>query len=182
MIEYHCDANMILAMPFRSRNYTHRLLAYDKIFKILSNHKLTMDLQILDDEAITEYKRVIKKKWNTHYQLVPPNTHQSNASEQAIRAFKAHFIAILAGVAPDFPGNLWGLLPPQTELTLNLLRQATLDPARSAWVYSYSPFNYDATPLRPLGYNIITHKKTRTRNSWDFCGAAGWNIGVALQH
>ena len=36
--------------------------------------------------------------------------------------------------------------------------------------------------LRPLGFNIISHKKTGTRNLWDFCGTVGWNIGVALQH
>ena len=131
-----------------------------------------MDLQILDNEAITEYKRVIKKKLNTNYQLVPPNTHRSNASEQDIRTFKAHFIVILAGIDPDFPRNLWDLLLPQTELTLNLLRQATINPYRSAWAYFHSPFNYDSTLLGPLSCNIIAHKKTGTRNSWDFCGAA----------
>ena len=31
IIFYHCNANLILAEPFASRKYTHRLLAYDKI-------------------------------------------------------------------------------------------------------------------------------------------------------
>ena len=96
--------------------------------------------------------------------------------------FKAHFLSILAGVAPYFPRNLWDLLLPQNELTLNLLRQATLDPSRSAWSYFHGTFNYDATPIGPLGCDIITHKKTGTRHSWDFQGAAGCNVGVALQH
>ena len=99
----------------------------------LSDHKLTVDLQILDNEASTEYKRFIKNKWHINYQLVPPNTHRSNAAEQAICTFKAYFISILAGVYPDFPRNLWGLLLPQTEVTLNLFRQATIDPSRSSW-------------------------------------------------
>ena len=128
MIAYHCDANLILANPFSSRNYTHQLLAYDKIMQRLTNNKLTVYLQILDNEAIAEYKRVIKTKWNANYQLVPPKTHRSNAAESAIRTFKANFLSILAGDAPYFPRNLWDLLLPQTELTLNLLRQATLDP------------------------------------------------------
>ena len=63
-----------------------------------------------------------------------------------------------------------------------MLRQATLDPTRSAWSYFHGPFNCDATPIGPLGCNIIAHKKTGTRHSWDFCGAAGWYVGVALQH
>ena len=107
MIAYHCAANLILAEPFASRKDKHRLLAYDKIMRRLTNNKLTVDLQILDNEASAEYKRAITEKWNTNYQLVPPNMHQSNAAERAIRTFKAHFISILAGVAPDSPRNLW---------------------------------------------------------------------------
>ena len=182
MIAYHCNANLILAQPFFSRKDTHRLLEYDKIMQRLSNNKLIVDLQILDNEASAEYKRAITKKWNANYQLVSPNTHRSNADECAIRTFKAHFLSILAGVAPDFPINLWDLLLSQTELTLNLLRKATLDPTRYAWSYSHGPFNYDTTPIRPLGCDIITHKKTGTRHSWDFRGADGWYVGVALQH
>ena len=83
----------------------------------LTNNKLIVDLQILDNEDSAEYQQAIKKNWNANYQLVPPNTHRSNAAECAIRTFKAHFISILAGVAPDFPRNLWDLLPPQTEAT-----------------------------------------------------------------
>ena len=128
---------------------------------MLRDNKLIVDLQILDNKASAEYKRAITKKWNANYQLVPPNTHRSNADERDIRTFKAHFLSILAGVAPYFPRSLWVLLLPQTELTLNLLRQATLDTNRSACSYFHGPFNYDATPSRPLGCDIITNKKDR---------------------
>ena len=94
----------------------------------LHDNKLTVDIQILDNEMNADYKRDIKEKWTANYQLVPPNTHRSNAAERATRKFKAHFISILAGVAPDFPKNLWDLLLPQTELTLNLLRQSDPQP------------------------------------------------------
>ena len=89
----------------------------------LSDHKLTVDLQILDNEASAEYKRFIKNKWNIQYQLVPSNTHQINAEERAIFTFKSHFISILSGVASDLPRNLWDVLILQTEMTLNLLCQ-----------------------------------------------------------
>ena len=105
-------------------------MAYDKIIQRLSDNQLIVDIQILDKEASAAYKRAITKKWNANYQLVPPYTHWSNAAKHAIHTFKAHFLSILAGVAPYLPIHFWDVLLPQTELTLNLLRQATLDPTR----------------------------------------------------
>ena len=138
----------------------------------LLNNKLTVDLQILDNETSAEYKQDITEKWKANYQLVPPITHQSNAAERAICTFKALFPSIITGVATDSPRNLWDFLLHQTELTLNLLKQATLDPSRSAWSYFHRHFNYEATPIVPLGCDITAHKKTRTRHSWEFRSAA----------
>ena len=112
MITYQCDANLIFAETFASRKDMHRLLAYYKIMQQLNNNKLIVYLQILDKEVSAEYKRAIKNNWNANYQLIPPNTHRSNAAEHAICTFKAHFLSILAGVAPDSPRNLWDLLLP----------------------------------------------------------------------
>ena len=95
MIAYHCNANLILAEPFSSRKDGHRLLSYNKIMQRLTDNKLCVNLQILDNEASEEYKRNIKNKWNAKYQLVPPHTHRSNAAERFIRMFKAHFFSIL---------------------------------------------------------------------------------------
>ena len=55
IIAYHCDANLILDEPFSSRKDTHQLLAYDNIMQRLTNNKLSVDLQILDNEASAEY-------------------------------------------------------------------------------------------------------------------------------
>ena len=73
------------------------------------------------------------KDWGASYQLVPPHVHRRNVAERAIRAFKAHFLAILAGVDPNFPKYMWDKLLVQTELIINLQRQATLNPRISAW-------------------------------------------------
>ncbi len=62
--------------------------------------------------------------------------HRQNWAECAIRTFKDHFLAILAGVDSAFPPYLWDLLLPQAELTLNLLHQATLNLRISAGNFS----------------------------------------------
>ena len=54
-------------------------------------------------------------------ELTPPDCHHSNATELAIRNFKAHFLSVLAEVANNFPLHLWDHMLPQTEITTNLL-------------------------------------------------------------
>ena len=92
-----------------------------------------IDIQILDNEVSAEFKKTIQKYWGAKYQLVPPNVHIINTAERAIRTFKSHFLAVLAGVDPYFPKYMWDNLLTQTELTINLLMQATLNPRMSAW-------------------------------------------------
>ena len=92
-----------------------------------------MDLQVLDNKARKEYRRVITQTRKATFQLVPPDVHRRNAAERAIRTFKAHFIEILAGFYRDFLSSLWDTLLTQTELTLKLLRQAKLAPDILAW-------------------------------------------------
>ena len=99
----------------------------------LKDKGLIVDLQILNNDCSTAYERRMTDKWGVEFQLVPPDMHRRNAAERVIRSFKAHFLSILAGVASDFPLNLWDLLLLQTEMTLNMLRQAAPDPAISAW-------------------------------------------------
>ena len=115
----------------------------------------------------------MQQKCNVTYQLVTPDLHRRNAAKRAIRTFKAHFLAILAGVATDFPRYLWDLLLLQTEITLNLLRQSTADPTISSWEFFSGPFNYDATTLVPLGTGVISQDKPSKRKSWGFRGKDG---------
>ena len=66
-------------------------------------------------------KDYIRDMYKINIELVPPGFHRHNATEVAIRYFKAHFLSVLAGVAEDFPLNLWDKLLLQKEITLNLI-------------------------------------------------------------
>jgi hypothetical protein len=132
MIAFHADGNLILQQAFKNKSNRHRIAAYNAIMTRLAARGLSVDLQILDNKASTAYKEAIIFKRKATFQLVPPDMHHRNRAERAIRTFKDHFLAILAGVDAAFPPYLWDLLLPQAELTLNLLRQATLNPRISA--------------------------------------------------
>ena len=94
MIAYHCNSNAILAQPFKTRADKHRMVAYNSIMQRLENKGMLVDLQILDSKASKAYKHTITSDWNIKFQLVPSHIHRRNAAEQAIRTFKAHFLAI----------------------------------------------------------------------------------------
>ena len=89
----------------------------------------------------------MRERWGVQFELIPPDIHRRNAAVRAIQTFKDHFLAILSSVAHNFPRHLWDLILPQTEMALNLLRQATANTAISAWKIFNGKFNYNAMSL-----------------------------------
>jgi hypothetical protein len=66
--------------------------------------------------------------------------------------FKHHFLAIIPGLNSVFSPYLWDLLLPQAKLTLNLLRQATINQG-----LVHGPFDFNKMPLGPVGCCILIH-------------------------
>ena len=147
----------------------------------LADRGYHVEVQILDHKVCAEFKKTIVKYWGASYQLVLPKMHRRNVAERAIRTFEAHFLEILAGVYPKSPKYMWDNLLVQTELTINLLRQVTLDPRMSAWEYYNGAFDYTATPLGPIGCNIILHTTSNKRKSWEQRGREGFSVVLTLQ-
>jgi hypothetical protein len=74
-----------------------------------------------------------------------------------IQHFKNHFLSILTSIDAAFLLNLWDLLLPQAKLTVKLLCQATIIPKISAWEYFNGPFDFNKTPLAPVGCRVLNH-------------------------
>jgi hypothetical protein len=137
---------------------------------------------ILDNEVSEAMKTIIKDDSKMAMELVPPGCHRRNAAEVAIRNFKAHFLSVLAGTADDFPPSLWDRLLPQTEITLNLLRQSNATPTVSAYVHLCGPFDYNKMPLAPMGCAVQVHEKTDKRGTWAYHSVDGWYLSTSPEH
>jgi hypothetical protein len=181
MIAFHANGNLILQQAFKSKSNCHHIAASNTIMMRLVAQGLSIDLQILDNKASAAYKEAITFKWNTTFQLIPPDMNCCNRAEHAICTFKDHFLAILAGVDSAFPPYLWDLLLLQAKLTLNLLQQATLNPQISAWKIFQGPSDFNKTPLGPVGCCVLIHAKPASCRSWDFHAKNGFYIGPALE-
>ncbi|KAL7542490.1 hypothetical protein ACHAWF_007187 [Thalassiosira exigua] len=94
----------------------------------------------------------------------------------------AHFIVICTGLPSSFPIRLWPELLPQAELTLKLLRPSHARPNISALAYSNAPFDFDRTPLTPIGCDVQVHQKPGQRGSWEEHAVDGWYLGCSPRH
>ena len=113
MVAYHCDANAIIAVSFKSQKDKDRMFDYNSIIQRLKDRNMLVNLQILDNEASKEYKTIIKNQWKIKYQLVLSHIHRQNSTKRSILTFKAHFLSILSGVTNDFPCCHWDQLLPK---------------------------------------------------------------------
>ena len=105
--------------------------------------------------------------------MVLPHDHCANAPERAIQMFKNHLIAGLSGVDPIFPIKQWDIFLPQATIILNLLHLSRLNPKLLAHTFVYGKFNFNSTPLAPLGTKVVAHIKTSQKRSWGYCGEEG---------
>ncbi len=158
------DSNVILGKPINSRNDHELARAFRVLMKCLQHTGIVPKKHILDNKIISEAtKTIIKDKYKMAMELVSPGCHRRNAAEVAMLNFKAHFLSVLAGTAEDFPPSLWDHLLPQTEITLNLLRQSNATPTVSAYAHLCGLFDYNKMPLAPMGCTVQVHEKTDKR-------------------
>ena len=136
------DSNVILVEPMKSRKDEEMIWAYNALLARLRQAGSTPRKHVKDNEVSDNMTHHIQVTCKLVMELVPLGCHQQNAAEVAICNFKTHFLSVLAGVAEDFPSNLWDRLLPQTEITLNLLRQSNATPNVSAYAQLSGPFDY----------------------------------------
>jgi hypothetical protein len=115
-------------------------------------------------------------------ELVPPGCHWQNVAEVAICNFKSHFLSVLAGVADDFPQNLWDHLLPQAEITLSLIWQSNAMLIVSAYALLSRPFDYNKMPLAPMGCEAQIHKKTNKQGTWAYQSVDRWYLFISPEH
>jgi hypothetical protein len=181
MVLVEIDGNYIDTEPMKNKTEGSMIKAYLALWERLTETgTVKPTTHIMDNKASTEYKKVIRQ--NCTIQLVPPNNHRCNLAERAIQTFKSHFIAIIAGEDNSFPMQLWDKLLPQTILTLNLLRQSNAVPSVSAYQYVRGTFDYNKTPLGPMGSAVQMHESRDNRGTWAERSIDGWYLGTSLKH
>jgi hypothetical protein len=121
MVMVKINSITILVEPMKNRKDAKMIRAYNTLLLQLKWAGIVPKKHVLDNKVSENMKNHIFDTCKLDMELVPPGCHRRNAAKVAICNFKAHFLSVLAGVADDFPPNLWDWLLPQTEITINLI-------------------------------------------------------------
>jgi hypothetical protein len=67
-------------------------------------------------------------------------------------------------------------------MTLNILRTSRINTKLSAYTQVFGSFDYNKTPLAPLGTKVVIHERPQQRRTFGDHGREGWYIGPAMHH
>ncbi len=164
-----------------SRNDGAMIAAFINILTNIHACGYAPTLNVMDNECSKSVEAHIRTN-SMDIHLVPPHNHCINAVEHAIATFKEHFISALATVDKDYPLQLLDNFLPQVELTLNLIRFSCMDPTKLANEEINGKFDYNKTPLAPLGTKGLVYDDPTGQASWASHGTDAYYMGPALKH
>ncbi len=180
-VAYVYDLNAIIVRAMPSHTDASMVTAFIEVITILKAGGYQPALNVMDNECSATVKKYTRSE-NINIQLIPPHNHHANAAERAITTFKEHFIAALATMDMHCPLQLWNEFLLQVELTLNMIRFSQRNPKKSANQEVYGSFDFNKTPLAPLGTKALIYDDPESRASWVPHATDSFYIGPASNH
>ena len=114
--------------------------------------------------------------------MVNPYDHRVNAAERAIQTWKNHWITGTGTLDPNCPMQLWCQFMEQGLDTLNMLRTSRVNPKLSAYAILEGQFNFDSTPMAPIGTKALVFMTPNKHNTWENHAIDAWYVGPAKMH
>ena len=181
IIFYVVDGNYIKSYPIKSRHRSNLLKAYEEVYSYLRVRGYRPQLHKLDNETSRDVEDFITDQ-QTKIQYTPADMHRTNLAEKAIRTWKNHFTSTRANTPPSFPMANWCKMLEQCDITLNMMRPCTTNPLLSAFEAMEGTYSFDATPMAPMGTEMLMHLKPIRRGTWDYHAVKCWYYAPALKH
>ena len=94
VIMVEIDSNVILVAPMKNRTDAEMQRAYLELFNRIKRTGIIPQRHVMDNGCSESMKKLIQEE--CALELVPPHCHQRNVAEVAIKAFKQHFLSVIA--------------------------------------------------------------------------------------
>jgi hypothetical protein len=180
-LSYIYAANAIWLVPIKNRRKEELLWAVTEVYAWLTVQGYWPILHKKDNETSHDVKAFIPSE-QVKLQYCPPDMQCTNPAKRAVCTWKNHFTAGLAGLPPLFPLAHWCQLTTQNNPTLNMVRPCHPNPLLSEHKALEETFSFDATPMAPLGTEVLMHQKPSQRKTWGYHAAKAWYLSHATAH
>jgi hypothetical protein len=153
-VAYEYRSNAILVRALKDQSDKLPTAAFRNVYQHLTKCSFQPKLNIMDNrcsKAVKKYIRSTKAK----ILLFNPDDHRVNAAECAIQTWKEHWLSGMGTLDPTCPIQLWCQFIEQGQDTLNLLRVSQVNPKLSAYAVLEGQFNFNKTPLAPVGTRAL---------------------------
>ena len=180
-VAYIYTINAIILRPMKNRTDKSMIAVFQDIYEYLKQRGCSPKLHVLDNECSKAVKQYIKSE-QVNIQLVEPHNHRVNAAEPAVKTAKYHIIAGLSTVDPKAPLQLWDKWLVQMQDTLNMLRTSRRNASISAFEELEGKFDFNRTPMAPLGTRGLVYLDPDERASWQSHGIDVFSVGRAPDH
>jgi len=115
-------------------------------------------------------------------QLVNPDDHRVNAAKCTIQRWKNHRIAGMGTLDPNCPMQLWCQFIEQGQAMLNMFKTARVNPKLSAYDILEGQYNFDHTPIAPVGTKALVFMTPNKCNTWENHAIDAWYVRPGQQH
>jgi hypothetical protein len=167
VVFYIFDTNSICSIPIKNCLKEELLCAYCKIYTWLTLRGFKPLLHKLDNKTSKDLKLFVATK-QTRIQYTPLDIHHTNHAKWAIRTWKNHFLACMAGLPKSFPIANWCRLTAQCNATLNMFHLRCQNPLLLAQEALKGLFSFDTMPMAPLGAEVVVHMKPNCWRTWSY--------------
>eukprot|EP00804_Cyclotella_cryptica_P011725 CCRYP_011331-RA/>CCRYP_011331-RA protein AED:0.46 eAED:0.40 QI:0/0/0/1/0/0/2/0/244 len=147
--------------------------AFNDVYKYLTNKGFQPKLNVMDNQCSKAVETYIKSTKAT-IQLVNPDNHRVNAAKRAIQTWE-HWLAGMGTLDPTCPIRLWCQF-------IEKVHVSRVNPKLSAYAILEGQFNFDKTPLAPVGTKSLVLLDPNKRNTWQSHAIDVWYGGPAKQH
>jgi hypothetical protein len=96
--------------------------------------------------------------------------------------WKNNFLASMAGLSKSFLIANWCRLTTQCKATLNMLHPCRQNPLLMANKALEGLFSFNATPMAPLGTEVLVHMKPNHWRTWGYHALKAWYLSHAANH
>ena len=108
--------------------------------------------------------------------------HRTNIAERCCRTWKKYFMAVRDGAPPPFCIENLCKMTEQCDITLNMMRQCTLNSRLSAFEAIEGMYSFDATPMAPVGNETMIRLKPMRQHTWSYHVVKAWYFAPSLKH